>query len=48
VELAPTRAVHDVPTTGVQPLADRVGPFEVLLPPELDALGEQPLRLLLV
>jgi hypothetical protein len=48
LELAPTGAVHDVPPARAQPLANGVCRFEVLLPAELDALGEQPLCFLLV
>jgi hypothetical protein len=46
LELAPVRAVHDVPPARAQSLADAVGGFEILGPPALDALGEQALRLL--
>jgi len=48
LELAPICAVHDVPPSRTQPFADGVGPLEVLVPPELNALGEQALCFLWV
>jgi hypothetical protein len=35
------RAVDDFPATCAQALADGVGGFKILIPPELDALGEK-------
>jgi hypothetical protein len=41
LELAPLSAVDNLPSACAQPLADGVGGFEVLVSPELEALGEQ-------
>jgi len=48
MKLAATGAIYDVPPARTQTLADGIGTFEVLPSPELDALREQALRLLLV
>jgi len=48
LELAPGSAVNDVPPTRAKPLADGIGALEVLVPPELNALGEQALCFLWV
>jgi hypothetical protein len=41
LELAPLCAVEDVPPSGAQPLADRVGGLKVLLAPTLNAFGQK-------
>jgi hypothetical protein len=45
LELAAGRAVDGVPSAGAQPLAERVGSFEVAGPSALRALVEQLLSL---
>ncbi|MEO8744902.1 MAG: hypothetical protein ABI334_00225 [Candidatus Dormiibacterota bacterium] len=48
LELAPFGRVDDLPPTLTQLLAQGIGGGEVVLPPALDALGEQLLRLVSV
>jgi hypothetical protein len=48
LQLAPFGAVHDVPPARAQSLAEGIGANEVLVPPALDALGEQLVGFLLV
>ncbi len=48
LELAPIRAVDDVPPAFAQAVANGVGSDEVLVAPELDPLGQQPLSFFFV
>jgi hypothetical protein len=41
LELAPCGAVEDVPATGAQLFADRIGRFEVAIAPAFDAVGQE-------